>query len=49
MNAEMMQVHRDKTLAQATKRERLDALIFEKNALLKVIMIDAKAAQRAKR
>ena len=46
VNAEMMQVHRDKTLTPAAKRERLDGLIVEKNALLKATVLDAEAAQR---
>ena len=44
----MMKVQRDKTLTPEDKRQRLDELIVEKNALLKASVLDAEKAQRVK-
>lgn len=49
VNAEMMKVHRDKTLTPDEKRQNTDRLIVEKNALLKATVMDAKAAQGVRR
>jgi len=46
INAEMMKTHRDKTLTPDERRQRIDELIAEKNALLKATVTDAKAAQK---
>ena len=48
INADMMKVHRDKALTPEGKRQRLDELIVEKNALLKASVLDAEKAQRVK-
>ena len=48
INADMMKVHRDKALTPEGKRQRLDELIVEKNALLKASVLDAEKAQRGK-
>lgn len=49
INAEMMRVHRDKTLTPEEKRQSLDQLIVEKNALLKATVQDAERVQQARR
>lgn len=49
INAEMMLTHRDKTLTSEEKRQRIDELTIEKNALLKATVLDAKAAQAMKK
>lgn len=49
INAEMMLTHRDKTLTSEEKRQRIDELTIEKNALLKATVLDAKAAQALKK
>lgn len=46
INAEMMKTHRDKDLSPEQKRQRIDELLAEKNALLKATVQDAKAAQK---
>ncbi len=46
INAEMMKTHRDKALSPDEKRQRIDELLAEKNALLKATVQDAKAAQK---
>ncbi len=46
INAEMMKTHRDKVLSPGEKRQRIDELLAEKNALLKATVLDAKAAQK---
>lgn len=46
INSEMMKTHRDKSLTPDEKRQRIDELIAEKNALLKATVTDAKAAQK---
>lgn len=46
INAEMMKTHRDKALSPSEKRQRIDELIAEKNALLKDTVQDAEVAQR---
>ncbi|WP_235609673.1 LPD38 domain-containing protein [Azospira sp. I13] len=47
LNAEMLQVRRDDGLSPQEKRQRLDELATERNALLKAAVQDAKAAQKA--
>lgn len=46
INAEMMKTRRDKDLSPEQKRQRIDELLAEKNALLKATVQDAKAAQK---
>jgi hypothetical protein len=46
INAEMLKTHRDKSLTPDERRQRIDELIAEKNALLKATVMDAKAAQK---
>ena len=46
INAEMMKTHRDKDLSPEQKRQRIDELLVEKNALLKATVQEAKAAQK---
>lgn len=46
INAELMRTHRDKDLTPEEKRQRVDELLAEKNALLKATVLDAKAAQK---
>ena len=46
INADMMKVHRDKALTPEGKRQRLDELIIEKNALLKASVLEAERAQK---
>ena len=46
INNEMLKTHRDKTLTPDERRQRIDELIAEKNALLKASVMDAKAAQK---
>ena len=46
INVDMMKVHRDKTLTPEGKRQQLDELIVEKNALLKASVLDAERAQK---
>lgn len=46
VNAEMMRLHRDPSLTPEQKRQRIDGLVIEKNALLKATVKDAEAAQR---
>jgi hypothetical protein len=48
INNEMTQVRQDGNLTPRQKRERLDALTVERNALLKAAVQDSKAAQKAK-
>jgi len=47
INNEMQQVRQDGNLTPRQKRERLDALTVERNALLKAAVTDSKAAQKA--
>lgn len=48
INAEMRQVRRGSNLSPAEKRQKLDALTVERNALLKAAVLDAQSAQKAK-
>ena len=48
INADMVKVHRDKTLTPESKRQRLDELIVGKNVLLKASVLNAEKAQRKK-
>lgn len=48
INNEMQSVRRDDALTPAEKRQRLDSLTVERNALLKAAVIDSKAAQKEK-
>lgn len=46
INTEMMKTHRDKALTPDERRQRIDELIAEKNALLKAAVRDAEAVQK---
>jgi hypothetical protein len=46
INAELMRTRRDNSLTPGEKRQRLDTLLVERNALLKAAVMDAKALQR---
>lgn len=48
INNESEQVRRDRNLSPAEKREKLDALAVERNALLKAAVQDSKKVQKAK-
>ena len=49
INAEMREVRRDKELSPKEKREKLDALMVARNALLKSVVVEAKVAQKEMR
>lgn len=46
INKDMRDVRQDDSLTPEQKREKLDELITEKNALLKAVVMDSKAAQK---
>jgi hypothetical protein len=48
INADMRQARRDDNLTPREKREKLDSLTVERNALLKAAVTDAKTAQKEK-
>lgn len=48
INTEMREIYRTSKMTPAEKRERLDSLTGERNALLKAAVTDATAAQRLK-
>ncbi len=48
INKDMEQVRRDTSLTPAEKRQKLDVLVAERNALLKDSVRDSRAAQKAK-
>jgi hypothetical protein len=48
INNEMQAVRRDESLSPTDKRQRLDALTVERNALVKAAVIDSKGAQKEK-
>lgn len=47
LNREMEATRRDQTLTPAEKRQKLDSLTVERNALLKAAVTESKAAQGA--
>ena len=49
INADMKEIRRAADLTPQEKRQRLDGLTIERNALLKAAVLDAKAAQAEKR
>ena len=44
----MQAARRDQTMTPAEKRQKLDALTIERNALLKQVVTESKAAQKAR-
>ncbi len=48
INRDMQAIRRDPMLTPAEKRQKLDALTVERNALLKEAVLESKAAQKAK-
>jgi hypothetical protein len=49
INRDMQAVRRDTTLTPKQKREKLDALTVERNALMKQAVTESRAAQKAKK
>lgn len=45
LNAHILATQRDKSLTPEEKRQKLDGLIVERNALLKAAALDSKGAQ----